>query len=249
MKIWILLSICVFSYNGFSDEIASKLVENAENQSRGKTFTGELEMVVDHSGQQRTLKMKIWTEGMNKATVKITSPAREKDTGNLRIDLNLWQYAPHVDRILKIPSSMMLQSWMGSDFTNDDLVKTSSLARDYTHKKLLSETILGKEADKIECLPKPSAPVVWGKIVVWITKKEKAFVKQEFYDEKNKLVKMMEGSEIQKFGSHTIPTQIVMTNFSRKDSRTTLKYKKIKFDESLSESFFTQEFLRRPVAM
>lgn len=230
-----------------SEEAASAIVEKAENQVRGKSFRGKFTMTVEKDGQTRTLTLRSWSVGREKAFVKVLSPTKDRDTGNLRIDLNLWQYLPNIERVIKIPPSAMLQSWMGSDFTNDDLVKTSSLARDYTHKFLGREKYQGMDAVKIECTPKPNAPIVWGKVIEWVRWGDAVPLKQEFYSENGELLKVMEGSDIKSYGKRTIPTTLVMKNLKKKDSRTILKYEDVVFDEAIPDSIFTQENLRKPV--
>lgn len=228
-------------------EDPSVLIEKSENHIRGKSFRGKMTMTVENAGQKRTLVLRTWSIGREKAFVKVLSPAKDRDTGNLRIDLNLWQYLPNVERVIKIPPSLMLQSWMGSDFTNDDLVKTSSLTRDYTHKTLGHEKYGGFDAVKIQCTPKPDAPIVWGKVIAWVRAGDGVPLKQEFYSENGELLKAMEGKNVKTFGTRTIPTTLIMRNMKRKDSRTTLSYDEVAFDEAIPDSIFTQENLRRPV--
>lgn len=223
------------------------LIEMSENHVRGKSFRGKMTMTVEHSGNTRTLVLRNWSVGREKAFVKVLSPAKDRDTGNLRLEMNLWQYLPNVERIIKIPPSLMLQSWMGSDFTNDDLVKTSSLTRDYTHQTIGQEKFGGFDTVKIECTPKPDAPVVWGKVVAWVRAGDGVPLKQEFYTENGELVKTLEGSDVKTFGKRTIPTKLVMRNHKRGNSSTTLKYDEASFDEAIPDSIFTQENLRKPV--
>jgi len=224
-----------------------KLVETAENQIRGKTFQADVEMKVEHDGSVRTLGLKIWTEGRDKATVKVTAPKKERGSGNLRMKLDLWQYSPNTDMIIKIPPSLMLQSWMGSDFTNDDLVRTSSLANDYTHSSLGKDAIFGRPALKVNCVPKPEAVATWGKVILWIDEKETVPVKQEFYSENGELLKVLEGRELKTFGSHTIPTIVTMTSVRKKNAKTTMIYSAVVFDATVAANIFTQTFLRRAV--
>ncbi len=141
---------------------------------------------------------------------------------------------------------MMLQSWMGSDFTNDDLVKTSSLERDYFHQIEGRETLNDEKTIKIRCTPKPDAPIVWGKVNLWVREGDAVPLKQEFFSEDGELLKVMEGSQIKTFGSHTIPTQLVMRTIRKSDSETTMIYENAIFDDPISEKIFTQENLRKP---
>lgn len=221
------------------------LVEKAEYHLRGESFQGKMRMEIERDGQNRSLELRTWSVGTELSLIKVLKPVKDKDTGNLRQDLQLWQYLPKIDRTVKIPPSMMLQSWMGSDFTNDDLVKSSSLSRDYTHKIEKTETIGGEKALKIECLPKPTAPVVWGKVNLWVRESDSVPLKREFYTEKNELLKVLEGSEYKTFGTHTIPTKLVMTNV-KQNTKTTLIYSDAEFDKKLEKSIFTEQNLRKP---
>ncbi|MCM2277146.1 MAG: outer membrane lipoprotein-sorting protein [Oligoflexia bacterium] len=226
---------------------ATQLIERSEANTRGRTFSAAIEMRVEHGGSARSLKMRLWSEGMGKALVKIAEPAKDRDTGNLRIELNLWQFLPNVDRIVKIPPSLMLQSWMGSDFTNDDLVRTSSLARDYTHELAGKEKLEGAEVARIVCTPKPSAPVTWGKVIAWVRTRDAVPLKHEYYSENGQLLKIMAGTEVKTFGTHSIPTVLEMKNAKKPDSRTVLRYSDVVFDSAIPERVFTQENLRTPV--
>lgn len=228
--------------------LARSLVERSEEHTRGKSFQATATMEVDKAGSKRSISMKMWSVGREKAMVKILEPAKDKGTANLRIDLNFWQYLPNSNRVIKIPPSMMLQSWMGSDFTNDDLVKVSSLTNDYSHKIMGREALDGVKTIRIELTPKPDAPVVWGKIELWVRDPDAVPVRQDFFSEKGELVKRLDGSKIQKYGSHSIPTVLRMSDMKKKNSVTTVSYdpKSIKFDQSIPESVFTQQYLRKP---
>lgn len=230
-------------------ESASKRVEESEKHIQGKSFVATGTMTVVRGKEDRKMKMKLWWKDRKFALIRILEPKKDEGTGNLRIKSDLWQYLPKVNRIIRVPSSMMLQSWMGSDFSNDDLVKGGSLLTDYTHKELGKEKILGQDTVKIECTPKPDAPVVWGKVILWVRASDNAFIKQEFYTEKGDLIKVLSGDNIQKFGSHTIPIKLSMKNMKKDNSETIIEYEKdtIEFDKDIPESFFTQENLRKPL--
>jgi hypothetical protein len=143
---------------------------------------------------------------------------------------------------------MMLQSWMGSDFSNDDLVKGGSLSGDYTHTELAKEVVSGHKTIKIQCNPKPNAPVVWGKVNLWVREIDNSPVKYEYYSERGELIKVLEGESYEKFGSHIIPTKMTMKNIKKNNSMTIITYEKssIKFDSDIPDNIFTQENLRRP---
>ncbi|MBL7716145.1 MAG: outer membrane lipoprotein-sorting protein [Bdellovibrionales bacterium] len=232
-----------------SDPKATAHIKKSEEHTRGKSLESNVTMIVDRNGKTRTLKFKMWTQGRDKAVVKIYEPVKERDTGNLRLDLNLWQYLPNIDRLVKVPPSMMLQSWMGSQFTNDDLVRTSSLTTDYTHKIEKNEKVGEYETVKIICTPKPTAPVVWGKVIEWVRVTDSVPVKREMYSETGTLVKRMEGAHIKTFGSHTVPTQMTMIDVKNPSNKTVMKYDEVKFDQPIDAGIFTQSFLSKPLQM
>lgn len=248
MKILVALLGMGLIHAGYANE-ATTLINLADENTNGDSFQGVLRMKVENPDYQREMKVRIVTKAREKALVKILEPAKDKNSGNLRIKFDLWQFLPNVDRVIKVPTSMMLQNWMGSDFTNDDLVRTSSLSRDYTHKLLTKEKIElapgeSAHAAKIECTPKPKAPVVWGKVVAWIRVPDGVMLKQEFHTERGDLVKVLQGSKVQKYGKHTIATRIVMKTL-KKSSSTTMEYEEVTFDQPIADSVFTQENLRR----
>lgn len=230
-----------------ADEIATKMVRKSEMHTRGKSFKGNSTMTVYKGDESRSLSMKVWTWGQDKALVKITGPAKDRGVGNLRLELNFWQYLPNVNRIIKIPPSMMLQSWMGSDFTNDDLVRGSSLTRDYDHQIVANEKLKGIDSVKILCKPKPNAPVVWGKVELWLRKADSVPLQEYFYSESGELLKKMVGENIKTFGSHTIPTKLTMTDAKKGINKTVVEYEasSVKFDVKIPDSIFSQNNLKK----
>jgi len=224
---------------------AAVLVGKLEQNSRGKSFSGELAMTVTQRGQTRNMKVQVTSEGREKALVKILEPSRDRGTGNLRIKTDLWQYLPRVNKTIKVPSSMLFQSWMGSDFSNDDLVKSSSIDRDYTHKYIAEEKVGDILAAKIESTPKPEAKIVWGKVIIWLTPNDGALVQQDFYTEAGKLVKQLKGYDHKAFGKYIIPTKMTMQDFTRKDSKTEIIYSKVEFDNVSGGNIFSLKALEK----
>lgn len=219
---------------------ASELVKKTEANMRGKSMKGQLEMQVINKGTTRTIKFDFWSKGRDKALIKVLEPVKETNSGNLRIDLNLWRYLANVDRIIKVPPSMMLQSWMGSDFSYDDMVKTSSMFDDYTHQFIeLKDGVM-----KIKCVAKPTAPVVWGYIMEWIHQKDLVPVRREFYSENGKLLKTMVTENVKTVGKHRIPMKMTMTNHQKEGLKTILQYKSIAMDIPIKDSIFTQQKLK-----
>lgn len=223
-----------------------ELVEHVERLLWGKTNTGLSEMTVTTPSWTRTLKLRFWMDRPRYTLIRILAPPKEQGIGSLRIDAEMWNYLPKVARIIKIPASMMLQSWMGSDFSNDDLVKESSMLVDYTHTLLGTERVGGEPAYRVQSIPKPDAPVVWGKIVYFIRVSDRQPLKQEYYDERGELIKAMTFSDVRKIGGHTIPTRWTMQPLAKPGHRTVMQIHEITFDRPIEANRFTQANLRNP---
>lgn len=245
--ILVIASLFIFAMGFAADDKALELVRKLEKNSRGETFSGDMNMTITQRGQSRQIAVRVWSRGRDEALIRVLEPARDRGTGNLRIKTNLWQYLPRVNKTIKIPSSMLFQSWMGSDFSNDDLVKSSSLEHDYEHKYIGEEKINDQLAAKIESIPKPDAKIVWGKVILWLLPKEGALIQQDFYTEAGKLIKQLKGSDPKTFGKYTIPTKVSMQDFSRKESLTEVVYSKVEFDKKLSDALFTLKELEKPL--
>lgn len=241
----VLFFTLIFSHSGWALDV-NALIKKTEQQSFGQSFEGHLKMTITRPNGSRELEIQSWTEGKDKAMVKVLKPAKDRGTANLRLEFNLWQYLPKIERTIKIPPSLMLQSWMGSDFTNDDLVKASRFSRDYNLEFKGYEKIDGVKAAKINCLPKPKAPVVWGRVELWVEPGKAIILQQDFFTENGEHIKRLTGSKIKKFGTHTIASVLKMENLKKKTS-TTLEYLEAKFDHKIDPSVFKQSFLQVPV--
>ncbi|GGH70218.1 MAG: outer membrane lipoprotein-sorting protein [Bacteroidetes bacterium] len=238
----LVLVISVFSYGQSADEIVKK----SEDKLRGSTSKGVMEIKIVRPTWERTITATSWSAGSDSSLVLINAPARDKGTVFLKRDKEIWNYIPTINRQVKMPPSMMAQSWMGSDFNNDDLVRESSLVVDYTHTLLRRETIRGKECYVIESKPKPEAPVVWGKLVSWITVDENLQWQTEFYDQRDELVQRMEGFDVVEFDGRTLPSRMRMTPLDEEDGYyTELKYIELDFDVTFPENFFSVQNMRR----
>jgi outer membrane lipoprotein-sorting protein len=217
----------------------------ADELMRGDTNYGRYEMTITTPHWQRTLKLQAWAQGKRKSFIHITYPAKERDITFLKIDYNLWNYLPKIERVIKIPPSMMMQSWMGSDFTNDDLVKESSLVDDYDHRLMGVEMLGDEKAYKLELIPKPNAPVVWGKIVFWARKEDCVPLREEFYSERGELKRVMTLSEIKKMHTRIIPTRWEVRSLAKPGHVTVLRVKDMEFDLPIPDEVFTLKNLKR----
>ncbi|MEO9964651.1 MAG: outer membrane lipoprotein-sorting protein [Reichenbachiella sp.] len=223
----------------------SEIIQKSLDKVNGKSSQGEMEMTIVRPRYTRTMTMKSWSLGNGYFLIYITAPARDKGQVFLKRQTDMWNWIPNISRMIKLPPSMMGQNWMGSDFTNDDLVKMNSLAEDYTHKLLGEEQVDGLECYKIELVPKPNSSVVWGKINLWIAKEEYYQMKGEYFDEDFELINTMEASEITQFDDRKLPARLVMTPLNKPGNQTIMVNKNLKFSTDLQEDFFSQQNMKR----
>ncbi|MBU0487895.1 MAG: outer membrane lipoprotein-sorting protein [Bacteroidetes bacterium] len=224
---------------------AKEIIKKSDEKARGETSVSEMNMTIQRPGWSRTVGIKSWSLGTGYFMILITSPAKEEGQAFLKIGNEMWNWIPSIERLVKIPPSMMLQSWMGSDFTNDDLVKQSSIVEDYTHKLLGKETVRGKECYRIELIPKEDAAVVWGKVIVWITTDGYDQWKVEFYDEDNELVSEQNASDLKKMGDRTIPTKMEMLLTNKPGNKTIIEITMSDFNTPIEKSFFSQQNMKK----
>ena len=237
-----LLSLLLLSTILLANE-AQAIIKKLEKNLRGDYMYSTMSMIVTSKRGKRTVKIESWSEGNDKSFIKILYPKKDKGITFLKIDNQMWQYIPKIERTIKIPPSMMLQSWMGSDFTNDDMVKESSLEEDYS-AKLLSKS--GNSAT-LELIPKPDAAVVWGKIIIDVDLKNAVPVKETFYDDLMQKVRIMTFSKIEQHGSHRIPMimELKPLDSNKKKNRTKVIFEKVNFDTKIDPSYFTKQALKR----
>lgn len=257
VSLWVAISAIFFpiAFHFFSTEVAGQehtdadakaIIEKMDLILRGDSSFGTYKMTIIDPDWQRTLTLKAWEKRKNKKTfIHILSPPKEKGIVTLKIGNEMWNYLPRVERVIKIPPSMMLQPWMGSDFTNDDLVKSSSLVRDYHHKILAEEKIQTFDTYKVELLPKPEAPVVWGRIVSWVRKKDSMPLKQEYYNERDELIRVLTFSAIKEVRGKVIPTQWEMIPTKKKARKTIMQVLDLRIDVQINDAVFSLKNLKQ----
>jgi len=211
---------------------------------RGESSYSEMTMTIVRPTWQRSISMKAWTKGTDFALIKITAPAKDKGTGFVKRDKELWNWIPSIDRLIKMSSSVMSQSWMGSDFTNDDMVRESSIITDYTQKIVNEENIRGFNCYRIELIPHPDAAVVWGKVITWIEKETFNIIRTQNLDEDFELVQTMENYDFTLFGDRLLPSRMEMTPASGKGQKTVITVSKAQYNISIQENFFSQQNLK-----
>ncbi len=190
--------------------------------------------------------MKTWSLGTEKSLVKILYPNKERGVGTLKIENKMWNYLPKTGKVMKIPPSMMMSSWMGSDFTNDDLVREYTFEEDYNLELLESEG----ESDSlyyIQGKPKPERPIVWGKIKIAVRRSDYLPVWQKYYDESDKLMRVMNFKDIKVMDGRKIPAVMELIPQNKEGHKTVVEYMSMDFEANLDESMFTMRKLKEPV--
>jgi len=224
---------------------ATEIVERADQKMRGESNKAEMKMTIVRPTWERQVSMKSWSRGDEYALILITAPARDAGIAYLKRGNEIWNWQPSIDRVVKLPPSMMSQSWMGSDFTNDDLVRQSSIVTDYKHKKNGEEKLEGRQTWKIELTPKEEAPVVWGKVLMWVDQEEFLELKTEFYDEDGELINTMYGRNIQKMDGRVIPAKLVVEPADEPGHQTIIEYESIDFNIDIDQDFFSIQQMKR----
>jgi len=241
MKTGRILAIFFISFSLLIANEAEDIIKKLDENMRGKNIYMELSMKIVSLNHSRTMKMQSWSEGTKKSFTKITYPPKERGITFLSLDNQMWQYVPKIERIIKIPPSMMLQNWMGSDITNDDMVKQSSIVEDYDAKILKKEgTIV-----TIELIPKEDAAVVWGKIIINIDTTTYTSHKDIFYDEDGQEVRYFIYEKVKKFGKYHIPTYWRVQSSDKENNYTEIILKDVEYDKEISEQYFKKSALKR----
>jgi len=245
MKVIAMISLFITGMVTF-DSIAQdalEIIKKADAKSRGNYAEQEMRMTIIRPDWTRSITMKSWSKGTEYALILITAPAKEKGQVFLKRQKEMWNWVPSIERTIKIPPSMMTQSWMGSDFTNDDLVKESSIVVDYVHSILGDEKYDGADCWKLQLLPKPDAPVVWGKLIVWIDRNYNQR-KVEYYDEDETLVNTMLLSEIRKMNDREIPTRMEMIPADEKNKKTVVEVLNAVYNITIPDSYFSLQNIK-----
>jgi outer membrane lipoprotein-sorting protein len=242
----ILLSFTVLTTNLKAQDLtALDIIKKADEKVKGESSIGEIKMTIVRPTWTREITMKSWALGDDFSLTLVTGPAREKGTAFLKREKEIWNWQPNIDRVIKMPPSMMMQSWMGSDFTNDDLVKQSSIVIDYEHNLLQEEDVDGTLCYQLQLVPKEEAAVVWGKILVWISKDNFIQLKTEFYDEDDYLINTMLGKNVKTMGGRLLASILEVIPAEEPENRTIIEQLDVEFNTSIKPSFFSVQNLKR----
>ena len=231
---------------------AEEVVNRAEAAMRGDRTYCKCEMTVSSPrlASDRKVVFESWTDGPGKRSfIRIHEPAKDSGAGFLKLHPNLWMYVPRVERTIRVPPSMMLQSWMGSDFSNDDLVRESSEVADYDHVLLGidpgSQASGGRRSYVVEYRPHEDAPVVWGRIVAWLDSELWTPLFQEFYDEEGEKIREMRFSDVREVDGRNVPHRWALTPLDKPGHKTDVVVHEIRYDLDIDESVFTTRNLKR----
>ena len=237
--------ILLFSSINIFSQTALEIIENSDAKLRGESSYSEMTITIVRPKWQKTMTMKSWSLGTDYSVSLVTSPAKEKGSVFLKRKNEVWNYLPSLERTIKLPPSMMTQSFMGTDLTNDDLVKQSSMVVDYSHKILKEEIVEGLNCWKLELLPNEEATVVWGKLIIWIDKSDYMQLKVEFYDEDEELVNLMNGYNFKMFGNKKLPSKIEFFPLEDEGNKTVIEYNSWEFDKEIPSNYFTTQYVSR----
>jgi outer membrane lipoprotein-sorting protein len=240
MKKILVLLFFLFSIIALAQE-AKDIVKNADKKAKGNTSIANITIQTIRPTWTREMTVKAWTKGNDLSFILVLAPAKEKGVVFLKRKKEVWNWIPSIERTIKMPPSMMSQSWMGTDFTNDDLVKEASILEDYNHSILEDVIIDGRSCYKIQLLPKPKSAVVWGKVIMDIDKKDFMMLYVEYYDEDGVLINTMHCSDIKLLGDRLLPGKMEMIPANKKGNKTVLIYNSLVFDTPLDDSFFTTQ--------
>jgi outer membrane lipoprotein-sorting protein len=233
---------------------AKELARTAEDNMRSERtfFQGKMTVISPRLSRPRIVAFHSWENSKEKQSlIRIDAPTKDKGTGFLKLHPNLWMYVPRVERTVRVPPSMMLLSWMGSDFSNDDLVRESSEIDDYDHQILGIDSGSGEDAavDRpayvVEYRPHEGAAVVWGSIVAWLDIESGAPLRQDFFDEEGERLRVMRFSDFKKIGERSVPHLWKMIPLDKPGHSTTIEIDEIQFDPEIASSVFTTRNLKR----
>lgn len=228
------------------EQNASQIIRNVINKWRGQSSYTEMTMIIHRPEWERAISMRGWTRGEKDSLIRVTSPRKDLGTGTLTLDNRMWTYSPRINRVIKVPSSMMGQSWMGSDFSNKDVARADEIVTRYQHKLLQVAPLNDKhKVYLIEAIPKEDAAIVWGKQLLSV-RDDYIVLREEFYDQDGILVKHMETLNVAIMDGQSIAQQQRMIDAEEENRWTEITVQKVVFDLALKANVFTLSNLRNP---
>ncbi len=244
----LLLLLLVFSGSALScddEPDATQIVRDAVNHWRGLSSYSVMTMVIHRPDWERSMTMRAWTKGDERSLVRVIEPKKDRGNGTLTDDDSMWSFSPRINRVIKIPSSMMGQSWMGSDFSNKDVARADDIIDQYDHAVLSCDEVDGVQTYTIESIPHEDAAVVWGKEVLTI-RDDHVVLEHAFYDQDGELVKTLRSLEIAEMGGRTIASRQRMSKTDAPEEWTEISVTEVEYELDLKDSLFTLSNLRNP---
>ena len=237
-------SLLVLLSSPLQAQTAREIIDRVDRLLRGESSRGRITMEITTEHWSRSLDMEIWSLGVEHSLVRVQSPAREAGTATLKAGQEVWNYLPRVDRTIKVPPSLMMGSWMGSHFTNDDLVKESQIVDDYDFEISFEGEREGVEVWEFQLTPRPEAPVIWGRIDEQVRKADLMPTWIRYYDEDGDLVRTLTFSDYRTMGGRLVPASMLVIPADKPEEHTVLTYHELDFGISLDENFFSLRNLR-----
>lgn len=224
---------------------ADDILKKSENRLKGETSYSEVTVTTIRPKYTREMAIKTWTKGKDYSVTLILSPAKDEGTVFLKRKNEIWNYIPSIDRLVKMPPSMLSQSWMGTDIKNDDLLENSSLIDDYNKKIVATETVEGLACYKIVLTPKENINSIWGQITMWISKTDYMQMKVKYYDEDNELINTFYGKSIKVFGGLKMPSENSIIPANKKGHKTKIITTKRLLNIEVNDNIFTTQYMKR----
>lgn len=243
---FVILSFTLFSLGAQAQtQDPAALIKAAIDYWRDTSSYAVSEMTIHRPDWERRVTFRVWTKGDKHSLVRVIAPAKDAGNATLLVDNDMWSFTPKINRVIKIPSSMMTQGWMGSDFSNGDLAKADDLIEFYNHRLLKTEQRDGHIHYQIESVPKETAPVVWGKEIV-IVRDDYVLLEHAFYDQQGTLVKKLTTQELKTIGGKTVATRQRMQKIDKPDEWTQINTREVQFGLEMPANMFTLGNLRNP---
>jgi len=224
---------------------ARQILDHVDDLYRGESSHGQLTMTVTTAHWTRSLEIEFWSKGKDQSLFRILAPKKEEGTATLRSGNDIWNYLPRIKRIIKLPSSMMSASWMGSHLTNDDLVKESRMANDYSYEVTFDGNRGGRTVVEITCTPKPQAAVVWGKVTVTVDRERYLPLEIRYFDQDQSLSRTLTFSDVAALAGRELPTVLTVVPSDKPGESTVIHYEKLAFDVPLGDDFFSLRTLQQ----
>ncbi len=243
-----LVLLCSLSFGAQAEtthEKARELIQQAMDNWRGVSSYSEMTMVIHRPTWERRMSMRAWTQGDEQSLVRVSKPKKDAGNATLVLNENMWSFSPKINRVIKVPSSMMNQSWMGSDFSNKDISRSTEIIDSYQHSLEKREQVDDHIHYTIVSIPNEDAPVVWGKEVL-VIRDDHVLLEQQYWDQDGVLVKVMKATEVGSLGGRTIAIKMRMFDVDAKDEWTEMIHHRVDFDIELPNGVFTLSNLRNP---